>query len=68
MCTITATEFKTNFGKYLKIAKTEPITVTHRGEVVFETVPKKVAILRRMEEFIGTLPPDIDIKKAKREK
>jgi len=67
MCTITATEFKTNFGKYLKIAQKEPITVTHRGEIVFQTVPKHVSLKQRFHEFVGCLPADIDIDKVKRE-
>mgnify|MGYP003327852559 CR=1 FL=1 len=61
MCTITATEFKTNFGKYLKLGQTEPIQVTSRGKVVFETVPPKEALARRAEKLIGILPKDTPI-------
>lgn len=67
MCIVTATEFKTNFGKYLEIAKREPITVTQRGKEVFSTVPKNNPLLERAEEFFGTLPPNINLKDIDRE-
>lgn len=35
MCTITATEFKTNFGKYLEIALKEDILITKNGHPLF---------------------------------
>ena len=41
MCTITATELKENFGKYMKLGQKEEIEVTHRGEPIFVIVPKK---------------------------
>lgn len=40
MCTITATEFKTNFGKYAKLAQKERIEVTSHGKVIFVIVPR----------------------------
>lgn len=35
MCTITATEFKTNFGKYLDLALKEDILITRNGHPLF---------------------------------
>lgn len=32
MCTITATEFKTNFGKYLELSMKEDILITKNGK------------------------------------
>lgn len=58
MCIITATEFKTNFGKYMKLGQKEPIQVTSHGKVVFETIPPKEALARRAEKLIGILPKD----------
>lgn len=34
MCTITATEFKTNFGKYLQLVLKEEIAITKNGKLV----------------------------------
>lgn len=32
--TITATEFKTNFGKYMKLVETEDIYITKNGKTI----------------------------------
>ena len=62
MCTITATEFKTNFGKYTKLGQKEVIQVTSRGKLIFEIVPAKEALIRKGEQLIGMLPKDIEDK------
>ena len=67
MCIITATEFKTNFGKYMLLAQKEPMVVTHRGKEIFSTTPKNNPLLQRAEEFFGTLPADIDLDDIDRE-
>lgn len=41
MCTITATEFKTNFGKYLSLANKEEIAITKNGKVITMMSPPK---------------------------
>lgn len=41
MCTITATEFKTNFGKYLALASKEEIAITKNGKVIATMNPPK---------------------------
>ena len=41
MCTITATELKENFGKYMKLGQKEEIEVTHRGEPILSSFQKK---------------------------
>lgn len=56
MCEITATEFKTHFGKYMEIAKKEEIIVTHRGRPIFTIVPRKTDLLKRWESYSGLLP------------
>ena len=45
MCTITATEFKRNFGKYVIKGQVEKIQVTHRGKLIFTIVPEKERLL-----------------------
>ena len=56
MCTITATEFKRNFGKYVTIGQREKLQVTHRGKIIFTIIPEKEKLLSDWEEFFGTLP------------
>ncbi len=56
MCTITATELKENFGKYMKLGQKEEIGVTHRGELIFTIVPKKEKIKEDLKTLFGSLP------------
>lgn len=56
MCTITATELKRHFGKYVELGQKEQITVTHRGNVIFTIVPKKINLLNKWDALFGTLP------------
>ena len=67
MCTVTATEFKRNFGKYLKIAQEEKINVTFRGKIVFVTSPSKEKRLMDMESIFNVLPSDVSFDDIDRE-
>ncbi len=58
MCTITATEFKENFGKYLKLGQEEEISVTHRGVPVITIVPANKKIISDLKALFGTLPKE----------
>ena len=58
MCTITATELKTNFGKYAKLAESEEIVVTNHGKPVFSLQPIHIKRLKDMESLFGILPSD----------
>ena len=61
MCTITATELKTNFGKYTELGQREEIEVTSHGKVIFTIVPKRVRDLDTFLSFVGRLPEDATI-------
>ena len=52
MITITATEFKKNFGKYLELVKTEDIEVTKNGNVIGVFYNP---IMRDFESLFGSL-------------
>lgn len=66
MCTITATEFKRHFGKYIILGQKETIDVTLRGNVIFTIVPKTCDLLEKWESLAGILPNDIDLEKIDR--
>lgn len=58
--TVTATEFKTNFGKYLQMASSEDIYVTRNGRIIAKvTNPHTSALeslrglLRESEDMVG---------------
>ena len=58
MCTITATELKRNFGKYVLVGQTERIEVTHRGRTIFTIVPEKEKLLAELDSLFGSLPKE----------
>lgn len=58
MCTITATEFKRNFGKYVVVGQKEKIQVTHRGKTIFTIVPEREKVLTDLEALFGILPKE----------
>lgn len=61
MCTITSTELKNNYGKYIRLAEKEKIEVTKRGVVIFTIVPKRYELGKRLQGYFGILPEDADI-------
>lgn len=52
---ITATELKTNLGKYLMLAETADIYITHNGKVVAKSL-------------FGILPADVTLEEAREER
>lgn len=58
--TITATEFKTNFGKYLAMVAQQDIFIVKNGKSVAKLtrpVVDKVAVL---DSLVGIIPADMD--------
>ena len=67
--TVTATEVKTNFGKYLELAKTQEIYITKNGTVVAVlTNPTYRAVDNLAGLLENELPPDFTTKDLKEEK
>ena len=58
MYTITATEFKTNFGKYIKLGQKEIIEVTSHGKKILSLVPEKITKYQDAMSLVGILPKD----------
>ena len=58
MRTITATEFKENFGKYAKLGQTEEIKVTLRGKPVFRIVAEEQRLRKEWDSLFGSLPKE----------
>ena len=65
---ITATEFKTNLGKYLALANEEDIIITKNGKSIAKlTNPNKDKVAMAKSLF-GILPPDASLEEAKEER
>lgn len=56
--TITATEFKTNLGKYLTLSKTQDIYITRNGKVIAKLSNPHEDRLKIADSLIGILPAD----------
>lgn len=59
--TITATEFKTNFGKYLAMVSQQDIFIVKNGKSVAKLtrpIVDKVAVL---DSLVGILPADTEV-------
>ena len=59
--TVTATEFKTNFGKYLDMLLYEDIFITKNGKTVAKLVNPHISAVDSISGILaGKVPSDID--------
>ena len=61
MLTITSTELKNNYGKYIQLAEKGKIEVTKRGVVIFTMVPKRQELGEKLKGYFGILPSEASI-------
>lgn len=57
---ITATEFKTNFGKYLEMISQEDIFITRNGKTVAKVVNPQISAVDSLRGILKDVPDDID--------
>ncbi len=65
---LTATQFKNNFGEYLKLAETEDIYVTKNNKVVAKVSNPFVDRMQMAESLFGILPNEYDLETSKTER
>ena len=65
---ITATELKSNLGKYLMLAATEDIFVTKNGKVVAKISNPYQDRVNIAKSLFGILPPDVTLEEAREER
>lgn len=66
---VTATEFKTNFGKYLDLLLSEDIYITRNGKTVAKMVNPNVRAVDTLSGLlVGKLPEDLDAKTLREER
>lgn len=58
---VTATEFKTNFGKYLDMVAEEDISITRNGKTIAKIVNPQIYAVDSLREMLKDIPSDIDI-------
>ena len=65
---VTATEFKTNFGKYLDMVLTEDLFITRNGKTVAKVVNPQVSAVDSISGILaGKVPEDLDRKSLREE-
>lgn len=66
---VTATEFKTNFGKYLDLLLSEDIYITRNGKTVAKMVNHNVRAVDTLSGLLaGKLTEDFDAKTLREER
>ena len=65
---ITATEFKLNLGKYLKLAENEDIFITRNGKVVAKLSNPNADRVEMAKSLLGVIPSDITVEEAREER
>lgn len=66
---VTATEFKTNFGKYLDMLHSEDIFITRNGKTIAKVVNPNVSAVDSISGLLaGKLPDNVDAKALREER
>jgi antitoxin (DNA-binding transcriptional repressor) of toxin-antitoxin stability system len=66
---VTATEFKTNFGKYLDLLPKEDIFITRNGKTIAKVVNPHVSAVDSISGLLaGKVPDDLDRKSIREER
>lgn len=65
---ITATEFKTNFSKYLTLSATEDIYITKNGKIIAKLTNPFQERVDIAKSLFGIIPSDITLEEAREER
>lgn len=65
---VTATEFKTNFGKYLEMIVHEDIFITRNGKTIAKVVNPQVSAVDSIRGMLNNAPHDIDLDSLREER
>ena len=65
---VTATEFKTNFGKYLDMVTKEDIFITRNGKIIAKVINPQVSAVDSLRGMLKNAPSDIDLDSLREER
>ena len=65
---VTATEFKTNFGKYLDMLTKEDIFITRNGKIIAKVINPQVSAVDSLRGMLKNVPSDIDLDSLREER
>lgn len=61
MCTISSTEFKNNFGKYIELSEREEIIITKRGRIICRMIPERMSLIEEAKSLFNIFPENATI-------
>lgn len=65
---VTATEFKSNFGKYLDMITQEDIFITRNGKTIAKVVNPHISAVDSLRGMLKDMPSDIDLDSLREER
>ena len=65
---VTATEFKTNFGKYLDMLTKEDIFITRNGKTIAKVINPQVSAVDSLRGMLKNVTSDIDLDSLREER
>jgi antitoxin (DNA-binding transcriptional repressor) of toxin-antitoxin stability system len=65
--TITATEFKANFGKYIEMVAEEEFFITKNGKIIAKVINPNVSAVDSLRGILQSVP-DIDLNTEREER
>lgn len=65
---VTATEFKTNFGKYLELVTQEDIFITRNGKTIAKVINPQVSAVDSLRGLLKDAPADLDLDFVRKER
>ena len=65
---VTATEFKTNFGKYLDMLAKEDIFITRNGKTIAKVINPQVSAVDSLRGMLKNVSSDIDMDSLREER
>ena len=65
---VTATEFQTNFGKYLDMVTKEDIFITRNGKTIAKVVNPQVSAVDSLRGMLKNVPSDLDLDSLREER
>ena len=65
---VTATEFKTNFGKYLEMVAKEDIFITRNGKRIAKVINPQISAVDSLRGMLKDVPADVDLDSLREER
>ena len=66
MMSITATELKSNLGKYLALSQHEDVFITKNGKIIAKLSNPNIDRVALAKSLVGIIPPDVTVVDARK--